>query len=65
MKPGVEITARAVVTSVREDKPVTTLDTTVTNQSGVEVLSGTAVVWRDPVVARVADDDAVRRKRSA
>lgn len=65
VKPGDEITARAVVTSVREDKPVTTLDTTVTNQSGVEVLSGTAVVWRDPVVARVADDDAVRRKRSA
>ncbi len=37
--------------SVREDKPITTLDTTITNQDGVVVLDGTAVVWRDPVVA--------------
>lgn len=36
---------------VREDKPVTTLRTTITNQAGVVVLDGTAVVWRDPAIA--------------
>jgi acyl dehydratase len=45
------VAARAGVTSVRADKPVTGLDTTITNQDGVVVLDGTAVVRRDPVVA--------------
>jgi acyl dehydratase len=49
--PGDEITAEVTATSVREDKPITTLDTRITNQDGVVVLDGTAVVWRDPVVA--------------
>jgi acyl dehydratase len=49
--PGDEITAEVRVTSVREDKPITTLATSITNQDGVVVLDGTAVVWRDPVVA--------------
>src|SRR3712207_4022684 len=44
VRPGDALTARAVVTSVREDKPVTGLDTTITNQEGVVVLDGTAVV---------------------
>jgi acyl dehydratase len=51
VRPGAVLTARAVVTSVRPDKPVTTLATTVTDQHGTVVLDGTAVVWRDPVVA--------------
>ncbi len=51
VRPGDVITAQAVVTAAREDKPVTTLATSVTNQDGVVVLDGTAVVWRDPVVA--------------
>ncbi|WP_448628442.1 MaoC family dehydratase [Geodermatophilus sp. URMC 64] len=51
VRPGDVLTARAEVTSVREDKPVTGLATTITNQDGVVVLDGTAVVWRDPVVA--------------
>jgi acyl dehydratase len=51
VRPGDVITARAVVTAVRDDKPVVTLDTTITDQDGVVVLEGTAVVWRDPVVA--------------
>jgi acyl dehydratase len=51
VRPGDVITAQATVTSVRTDKPVTTLATQVTNQAGVTVLDGTAVVWRDPVVA--------------
>ena len=51
VRPGDVLTARAVVTAVRTDKPVSTLATTVTNQHGTVVLDGTAVVWRDPVVA--------------
>jgi len=51
VRPGDVITAEAVVTAVREDKPVTTLRTAITNQDGVVVLDGTAVVWRDPSVA--------------
>ena len=51
VRPGDVITAQATVTSVRSDKPVTTLATQVTNQAGITVLDGTAVVWRDPVVA--------------
>src|SRR3954451_10189718 len=51
VRPGDEITASATVISVRADKPVTTLATQVTNQAGITVLDGTAVVWRDPFVA--------------
>jgi acyl dehydratase len=51
VRPGDVITARAEVTALRSDKPVTTLATTITNQDGTVVLDGTAVVWRDPVVA--------------
>ena len=51
VSPGDEITAEVTATSVREDKPITTLDCAITNQDGVVVLDGTAVVWRDPVVA--------------
>jgi acyl dehydratase len=55
VRPGDVITAEGRVTDVREDKPVTTLATTVTNQDGQVVLDGTAVVWRDPVVAQAYD----------
>ena len=51
VRPGDTITAEVRVVSVRPDKPVATLATTITNQEGVVVLDGTAVVWRDPVVA--------------
>ena len=47
--PGDEITAEVTVTSVREDKPITTLDCAITNQDGVVVLDGTAVVYREPL----------------
>jgi acyl dehydratase len=50
VRPGDVITAAAVVLATREDKPVTTLATSVTNQDDVVVLDGTAVVWRDPMV---------------
>jgi acyl dehydratase len=52
VRPGDVITAAVAVTSIRDDKPVTTLSTTITNQDGVVVLDGTAVVWRDPAVAK-------------
>jgi acyl dehydratase len=51
VRPGDEITAEVVVTAVRDDKPVTNLSTVITNQDGVVVLEGTAVVWRDPSIA--------------
>ncbi|MDR7251384.1 acyl dehydratase [Nocardioides sp. BE266] len=54
VRPGDVITAAAVVLATREDKPVTTLATSVTNQDDVVVLDGTAVVWRDPSVAATA-----------
>lgn len=58
VRPGDEITAEARVLEVREDKPVSTLATMITNQDGVVVLDGTAVVWRDPVVAQAVDGSA-------
>lgn len=51
VRPGDTITAEVRVVDVRDDKPITTLATVITNQDGVIVLDGTAVVWRDPVVA--------------
>ena len=38
------ITATAVVTAIREDKPIITLSTTVTNQDGEVCIEGEAVV---------------------
>lgn len=55
VRPGDVITAEARVLAVRDDKPLYTLATTITNQDGVVVLDGTAVVWRDPVVAAAGD----------
>ena len=54
VRPGDMITARAQVLEMRSDKPVCTLLTSISNQDGVVVLDGTAVVWRDPVVAATA-----------
>lgn len=51
VRPGDTLTAEVEVLTLREDKPVSTLRTTITNQAGVVVLDGTAVVWRDPAVA--------------
>ena len=41
---GDTVTARVVVKSVREDKPVVTLETVCTNQRGERVVEGEAVV---------------------
>lgn len=51
VRPGDTITAEAEVMEARADKPIYTLRTTITNQDGVIVLDGTALVYRDPVVA--------------
>jgi acyl dehydratase len=56
VRPGDVITAEATVTAAREDKPITTLNTTISNQDGVVVLDGTAVVWRDPEVAAATEE---------
>ena len=55
VRPGDVITAEARVVQARTDKPITTLETVIRNQDGVVVLDGTAVVWRDPVVAAAVD----------
>ncbi len=44
-RPGDEITGDVEVTSVREDKPVTTLHTRVVRGDGVVLIEGTAVCW--------------------
>src|SRR6187397_1801202 len=44
-RPGDTITGRVEVTSVRTDKPITELKTTVTRHDGVVVLDGTAVCF--------------------
>jgi acyl dehydratase len=49
VRPGDEITAEVEVLSAREDKPITTLRTTITRDDGTVVLEGTAVVWREPL----------------
>jgi acyl dehydratase len=49
VRPGDTITAEAEVLSVRDDKPICTLRTTITNQDGTMVLDGTALVYREPL----------------
>ncbi|WP_127820182.1 MaoC family dehydratase [Microbacterium sp. CPCC 204701] len=51
VRPGDAITATVEVVSARPDRCITTLSTRIVDQRGVVVLDGTAVVWRDPVVA--------------
>lgn len=45
VRPGDVITGRVEVTHVREDKPITTLNTTVVRGDGRVVLEGTAVCY--------------------
>ena len=54
VRPGDVLTAEVRVLQVREDKPVTTLATTVHTGDGVLVVDGRAVVWRDPAVERAS-----------
>jgi acyl dehydratase len=45
VRPGDTITGTVEVLDVREDKPITELETTVTRQDGVVVLEGSAVCY--------------------
>jgi acyl dehydratase len=47
VKPGDDITAEAEVLEIRDDKPICTLRTTITNQDGTVVLDGTALVYQE------------------
>ncbi len=49
VRPGDVITAEVEVLELRDDKPISRLRTTITNQDGVVVLDGTALVWREPL----------------
>ena len=49
VRPGDVITAEVEVLEVREDKPISTLRTTISNQDDVVVLEGTALVYRAPL----------------
>ena len=49
VRPGDVITAEVEVLEVREDKPISTLRTTISNQHNVVVLDGTALVYRAPI----------------
>ncbi|MDX6711679.1 MAG: 3-hydroxybutyryl-CoA dehydratase [Blastocatellia bacterium] len=46
--PGDTVTARVTVLSVREDKPIITLETVCVNQDGQEVITGEAIVLVQP-----------------
>jgi acyl dehydratase len=54
------IYAEATVTDVHATKPVSTLATRITNQDGVVVVDGSAVVWRDPSTAAALPRDTER-----
>jgi len=45
VRPGDTITGKVEVTEVREDKPITKLNTSVVRGDGTVVLEGTAVCW--------------------
>lgn len=51
VRPGDTITGEATVTDVREDKPITTLDVSVTRDDGVRAVEGTAVCYTVPLGA--------------
>ncbi len=55
VRPGDVLTATAQVTELRTDKPITALAVSIRNHDGLVVLDGNAVVWRDPVVAALAE----------
>jgi acyl dehydratase len=46
VRPGDTITAEVELLERREDKPIHTLRTTITNQDGIVVLDGNATVYR-------------------
>jgi hypothetical protein len=61
VKPGDTITAEVEVIGLREDKPVTTLRTTITDQDGRIVLDGKAVTWSEPLPTAAFPNQSTRR----
>lgn len=49
VRPGEVITAAVEVVEVRDDKPISRLACSVTNQDDVVVLDGAALVWTEPL----------------
>ena len=49
VRAGEEIVARARVVTVRKDKPICTLETSVMNEAGEVCLNGTAVTYTVPL----------------
>ena len=49
VRPADAITAEVEVLEARDDKPITKLRTTISNQDGTVVLDGTAVVYQEPL----------------
>jgi acyl dehydratase len=49
VRPGDTITAEVEVLASRDDKPISELRTTITNQDGTVVLEGTATVYQAPL----------------
>jgi acyl dehydratase len=62
VKPGDEITAEVEVIGLRDDKPVATLRTTITDQDGRIVLDGKAVTWSEPLPPAAADPNQATRR---
>lgn len=58
VRPGDRITAEVEVIGLRDDKPIATLRTTVTDQDGGIVLDGRAVTWRESLGGTDAAADA-------
>jgi hypothetical protein len=56
MAGGSPVSSEARVLDVRADRPVCTPATTIRTADGIVVVDGTAVVWRDPLVAREAGE---------
>jgi acyl dehydratase len=54
VRPGDTITGQVTVTSVREDKPITELDTRVIRDDGTVVLDGRAVCYTLPLPRRTS-----------
>ena len=50
VRPGDVITAEVQVLTVRPDKPIVTLRTTITNQEGTVVLDGQATVYQEHLI---------------
>jgi acyl dehydratase len=66
VRPGDRITAEVEVIGLRDDKPIVTLRTSVTDQDGRIVLDGRAVTWQEPLREPhdAGDDDRPASSRS-